>query len=421
MALSRTPSRSPAAPQAPAARAPAPRPPARPGAAAAGFTFLELIVIMGILAMLMGLTVGYIRSAGRVNALGMARSQILDAAYRAQGMSAGEKIGMLTFRPGTDENGRETLEVLTSVAETLVTHAFETLDGASLNLPLKVLGPLQRVESGGRPGACAQFGRGASVAFDPQARFAATDGLDVEAWVAPEAGAPVMVLVEGQGAYELSLVRGGGAGDYGLRLRLFLRPEDDALEPSWVPFETEGQPVKANGRWTHVHASFDGVEASLRIDGLERARRAPAPAGGAARAARPRRIGVPPGGAVALSLGSGSQPYTGRMDSVVVRGVFRLADERSRLPEGLVADVASPPKQALPYRVTWRNGRLDPDRHAEDVLVRLSDPQRLQDPPLEVRFSRHGVISADLSHSTPAPAAGEPGPGRATTPGEGGR
>lgn len=398
-----------------------PLPPPRPRRLAPrGFTFIELIVVMGILAMLMGLTVGYLRSAGRVNALGMARTQLLDAAYRAQGMSAGERIAMLTFRAGVDDNGRDTLEVITSVAETMVTHAFETLDGASGNLPNKVVGALKLAPFGGQPGSCAVFGRGGAIEFDPQARFAATDGLDIELWVMPETGPSVMTVVEGQGAYELALFRGAATGDYDLRLKLFLRPEDEAGEPSWLTYESVGQPVKVNGRWTHLHATFDGVQASFRVDGLEHAKRVERRGPEAQRGVKPRRIAVPPSGAVTLLLGSASQPYVGRMDTVVVRGVFRLADERTKLPEGITLEVVKPPKQGLPFQVTYRNGRLDPDRHTDDVLVRFADPARPQDPPLELRLSRHGVISADLS-ATAVPQVEGPAGAPSTTPGGGPR
>lgn len=388
----------------------APRLPARRCAAAArGFTFIELIVVMGIVGMLMGLTVGFVRSTGRVGALGMAKAQLLDAAYRAQGMSAGDRISLLTVRQTEDENGRPVFEAFTSVASTMMTHAFETIERASLDLPLKVNGAVKREEQGGWSGSCAVFGRGGSVEFEPQSSFAATDGLDVELAIQPESGPPVMTLVEGTGAYDVTLIRGASGGDYDLRLRINARPEDGRGDPLWVSFETEGQPVKLTGRWTHVHVSFDGVAASLRVDNLEHVKRAPgARPGEAPRPAASRRIAVPLSGAVPLLIGSPSQPYVGRMDSVVVRGVFRLAEERTRMPEGIELDVLQPAKQPLPFRVTYRNGRLDPERHPEDVVLRAFDPRRPDDPPLQLRLSRFGSIEAVNSDALPGAAPSAP-------------
>ena len=73
---------------------------------------------------------------------------------------------------------------------------------------------------------------------EPQASFAMTDGLDVEMWLIPEGGGNVMTLLEGEGLYEVSLVR-GSSGDYDLRLKVNLRPAEGDGEPTWVVFESE--------------------------------------------------------------------------------------------------------------------------------------------------------------------------------------
>lgn len=388
--------------------------------AARGFTFIELITVMGIVGLLMGLTVGLVRGTGRVGALGMARAQLLDTAYRARGMSAGDRLALLTVRTLEDENGRTVHEAFTSVASTVLTHSFEALDRPSLDLPIKVDGAVKVDRLGGWAGACGEFLRGGYLTLSAQPSFAATDGLDVELAVKVEDGPPVMTLVEGTGAYEVALVRGPLGGAYDVRLRLNLRPEEGRGEPLWTSWETEGQPVRANGRWTHVHASFDGVSASLRVDNLECVKRPPGAGAAGASPAGPgtRRIAVPLAGAVPLLLSSPTQPFVGRMDSVVVRGVFRLAEERTRMPEGIELLVELPVKQSLPYRVTYRNGRLDPERHFEDVVLRAMDPRRPDDPPLRLHLSRFGSVEAFTGSrpgapepaGTPPPAAPEPAP-----------
>lgn len=388
--------------------------PVRPGSrgrtAARGFTFIELIVVMGVLAMLMGLTVGYIRSAGRVNALAMARVQVLDAARRAQGLGRGDKLALITFRHAETEDGRPVDEVFTLLAQGVLTHAFETLDGASRSLPAKA-GAGVKIVPGGRPGSCAQFGRGAAIEFDPQPSFAMTDGIDCEMWLMPDPGSNVMTLVDGRGSYEVALVRGGTAADYDLRLRVNLRPKGEARdeqgEPSWLAFESEGAPVRTNGQWTHVHVRFDGLSASLEVDGLECTKRAGASAPADAGRGGTRRLAVPLEGAVALTLGSTAQSYVGKMDSLVLRGVFRLKEDRTFLPDGVEIEVLDPPKQALPFRVHYVNGALDPLRHAGDVRIALRDGKEPGALPLVLVLGRHGAIRADYERSA-APAGDAP-------------
>ena len=219
-----------------------------PGGRAAGsrgFSFVELIVIMGIVAVRAGLSVGWIQGAGRATGMTLARTQLLDAARRAQSRSMGGRLATLAFQRTKDENGREVDEVAVHVAETVLSHAFERMDGASGLLPMSVQGDVKVDPEGGRTGGGAVFARGGVIAFQPQAAFATTEGLDLEAWIVPTGNAPVMVLADGAGAYEVGLFRAVTGSDYDLRLRVNLLAPDGRGEPSWVVFETEGAPVPA--------------------------------------------------------------------------------------------------------------------------------------------------------------------------------
>ena len=384
-------------------------------APAAGFSFIELMVIMGILAMLAGLSVGWLQSAGRVNALGMARTQLLDAARRAQARSQGGRLATLTFRRSLDENERSVDEVAVHVAETVLSHAFERMDGASGMLPMEAQGDVKIDPLGGRTGGCAVFGRGGSLAFAPQPSFAVTEGLELEAWILPTGTAPVMVLLDGEGCYEIALFRALTGGDYDLRLRVSLKPADGLGEPAWAVYETDGGPVKAHGRWVHVRVAFDGLSPIFEVDSLERPQRttalggrgAPAPRGAASGATR--SIAVPPSGAVALRIGTAAQPYQGRLDSLVFRGVFRLKDDLVALPSGVSFEVKSPARTTLPYRVRYANGRLDPLKHPEDVVLLVRDTGRVNDLPLMLELGRSGLVRADMSEAPAQATSGTPG------------
>lgn len=398
--------------------------PSLPGARQAGsrgFSFVELIVIMGIVAVMAGLSVGWIQGAGRATGMTLARTQLLDAARRAQSRSMGGRLATLAFQRTKDENGREADEVAVHVAETVLSHAFERMDGASGLLPMSVQGDVKVDPEGGRTGGGAVFARGGVIAFQPQAAFATTEGLDLEAWIVPTGNAPVMVLVDGAGAYEVALFRAVTGSDYDLRLRVNLLAADGRGEPSWVVYETEGAPVRSHGRWVHVRVAFDGATPLFEVDGLERQVRRPGGARGVpqapAVAGPPRRIAVPPEGAVALRIGSATQPFQGRMDSFVFRGVFSTRDDRIVLPDGYQFEVLSPARGGLPLRVRYANGRLDAAHHPQDVVVQVRDATRPGDLPLVLELGRSGMVRADMGA---APVVeGEASGGRA--PAGGGR
>jgi hypothetical protein len=371
-----------------------------------GFSFIELLVIMGIVAVMASLSVGWLQGAGRSTGLTLARTQLLDAARRAQSRSMGGRLATLTFRKSTQENGHELHEATVMVAETVLSHSFERLDGASGFLPMETMGDVKVDALGGRTGGGAVFGRGGVIAFAPQASFAFTEGLDAEVWLLPSAGGASMTVLEGQGAYDITLFRALTAADYDVRLRVNLLAPDGRGEPTMVTYETEGAPVRATGRWTHLRVAFDGQTPLFEVDSLERQVRRPT--SGSVVSTVARRIGVPPEGAVALRIGSSSQPYQGRMDGLLVRGVFRLSDDVVTLPDGLAFDVVQPAKATLPLRVRYTNGRLDALKHPQDVVLRVVDTRRPDDLPLLLELGRSGLVRSDMG-AAPAPPAPDSG------------
>jgi hypothetical protein len=289
----------------------------------------------------------------------------------------------------------------------VLSHSFERLDGASGFLPMETMGDVKVDALAGRTGGGAVFGRGGVIAFAPQSSFAFTEGLDAEVWLLPSAGGAAMTILEGQGAYDITLFRALTAADYDVRLRVNLLAPDGRGEPTMVTYETEGAPVRATGRWTHLRVAFDGQTPLFEVDSLERQVRRPT--AGSVVSTVARRIGVPAEGAVALRIGSSSQPYQGRMDGLVVRGVFRLNDDVVTLPDGLAFDVVQPAKATLPLRVRYTNGRLDALKHPQDVVLRVLDTRRPDDLPLVLELGRSGLVRSDMGAAPSAPAPDGPG------------
>jgi prepilin-type N-terminal cleavage/methylation domain-containing protein len=380
---------------------------ARPLPAAAGFTFLELLVVMAIMATLLGFAVGTIKNIGGSSGLKLARSLLLESLTRTQQASTGGTLSIWTLREGKDANDQTRLEIRTLLATPVLTHQFESLDTPSKYLPVTTRGAGVVLEPhGGFFGGAARF-QGGCLEFTPQAVFAMTEGLEIEAYVNPDSGSALMTLVQGENCYELMLVRVGSNTSYDVRLRVNLRPpgpEAVRAQGTWKEFETEGAPVKADGRWTRVRARFDGRDATIEVDGLDRVKRGtasgpratPSPAttpGGApvaAAGAATMVIAIPPEGAVRLFIGGPERPYRGLLDSLHVRGVFRNSDNDQELTTDLRVD-----QPALPLRVVFRNGRPDPDIHKSAIRVQFRDLRTPEDPPLVLEVGLSGMVAAD--------------------------
>jgi prepilin-type N-terminal cleavage/methylation domain-containing protein len=54
-----------------------------------GFTFLELLIVMGLVAMLVGLTIGWLGNVGRTARAAQAAAIVTETAFRCQNASAG--------------------------------------------------------------------------------------------------------------------------------------------------------------------------------------------------------------------------------------------------------------------------------------------------------------------------------------------
>src|SRR5205085_2681671 len=68
------------------------------GTREAAFTFLELLIVMGVLAMLMGLTIGWLGNIGRSARSAQAAAILTESAFRCQNASAGGRRSTLELR-----------------------------------------------------------------------------------------------------------------------------------------------------------------------------------------------------------------------------------------------------------------------------------------------------------------------------------
>ncbi len=362
-----------------------------------GFSFIELVVVMGAMGVLMGLAVGYIGNIGQATFVVQAKGMLQETAYRCLSASIGDRRAILTLRQAENSDGDRILRIGAAVARPVLTHQFETIDFASEARAPLVQGDVELDRGGGRVGNCAKFGPASYLSFTEQSIFAMTEGIELDVWVKPESRVRQMTLVHGVESYEVLLSQSGDSDAYDVRLRLKLRKSlDDATSTAGLEtvFESKGAPVIADGRWSRVQVSYDGLEASIRVNGLEcyepeSRRRRPGGALGAGEIDQVQRIAVPPSGLVALTISGNTSPYRGRMDSFRLMGVFRSEELERDLPGPL--EVMFP---ALPLRIVFRNGGLDPDVHSGDQIIRLRDTANPSDPPLRLTMGMYGTVSA---------------------------
>lgn len=385
----------------------------------AGFTFLEILIVMGMLAVLLGLSIGFIGGVGK-KALAMQAASILsESGNRCLNMSAGGKRATLDLREDRT-GGDPRLVVTTSVLKTVLTANFSLppKDQPGLEWFVNAAGSLEfarpsgnvSIDPDGLSGGAAKFAGQGSVDFGSRAGFAMTDGVYLDLWVKPDGGRGTSTLLlcdtDGGKLWKLELERlaAGGADAFAVVFTLWLVPAaaGEGVQPAPMRFQTTPA-VRTKG--SRVEASFDGREASIKIDGVERyvpdRRGARTPANDVT-----MRFAQPPSGVARILLSDPARPFSGLVDTLTVAGVFRTDEDVRSLP--LDVTVVG---RSLPWRVAFLNGALDPTdpaTRAGDAVVWLAGPGDATSGGLyEIRFGRYGSIPPPKR--VPAPGGVPPG------------
>ncbi len=360
---------------------------------------MELLVVMGAMAILMGLAVGYLTNIGKGSQIAQARRLIVETARRCVNASMGNQRAFFVLRPATEDSD---MRLEAGIARTVLTHQFEELTFASGARTPFVEGSVKLAKGEGHTGHGAQFA-GGSVKLSPESLFAMTEGLQFEAWIKPQTGASTMGLLRGTSptnevVYAIELARSGNTPAYDVRLRLRLRGVNESLRTAgeYKTFETVGAPVAGDGQsWTHVSVDYDGRAATIAVSGVPVALRAADVASIDDKPDTEKRIAIPLSGTVSLAIGGG---YRGLMDSLVLRGVFRSKENDVELPGRL--EVIRP---TLPVRVEYINGRLAGGGGA-DLTIWFRDLAHPEDMPLRLTLGRAGTVEAKYVDAAPAPA-----------------
>jgi prepilin-type N-terminal cleavage/methylation domain-containing protein len=308
-----------------------------------GFTLLEMLIVISVLAVVMGLGVGLIarlRVADRA-ALGVVANTIRSARNWAV---AREASAIVRIDPGAG-----TIQALGFTV--FGTWHFEELPLAG------AFGQQGEVHGGeliadGFQGRALDFGAspansGLSIAVQHDSAFEPARGFALACAVrlAGEAGGELLALGDSAG---LAIADGGA-------LEAWLAPE--ILQDDGTPRRggrvtcTSGPGLIPPGRWTRVEAQYDRRALRLYVEGLEVAR--------AEEDARVWRLEGP------LDVSPGGTPFPGAVDALVVSIV--TGEDVRELPKG-VAFAADTPREI----VFEPGGRLDRGVHAEPVRLALT-------------------------------------------------
>jgi len=347
-----------------------------------GYTLIELVVVLAILAAVAGLGIGVYRTVAKQNILPAAASQVSSVIRAARNYSVSSGL------PSRVTIDARTQSISAFGYELVAAWSFEDIEslavGDRIPLDRDIVGafgeravPQGVLEAGkgriGRGIVC--LDEGASLVAPRRPRYDAPRGFSLEAWVlfwprelekgegSDRTGAwsdprrsERYAVISRPGSWEMGLL-----GDGALYAVIGDAERPEALET--FSAATRSREVLGS-RWTHVRASFDGLELRLEVDGIER-EWAPE------RFERidprdwpplPERV---PASDHDLMVSHPNRFFYGIIDEVKVR--IALEPRSYELP----SEVAFLDR-SLELRFDSR-GSLDPVHHASPVLVRIGE------------------------------------------------
>lgn len=314
------------------------------------FTIVELLVVMGLMAVLAGITVGMLRKQDR-GLIVEANARLVRSAFRlARSSARGSGSGALV-RIDAEAN-----TVATYPVEVAGNWHFEDFTGGR-NRAVTHTGD---IVDKGLLGRCLSLA-GGSVDLGTSPMFNPSEGFRFSLWVAPETPGGVD-LVRKENGFRLFLNEEGG-----LRAWLRVGSQAESVEASTRPG------VVRAGAWSKVTLSYDRVALSVAVNDVVYAERN-----------ETRRVYSDTSGR--LQIGGGQGGFKGLVDEarmdVISFGETDNVSPRIEFTEG----------SSLVARFDGR-GRLDRRFHKEAVVVRMRvDETEEEEKEITIRIELSGVI-----------------------------
>jgi prepilin-type N-terminal cleavage/methylation domain-containing protein len=351
----------------------------------AGFTLIEILVVLSLVGVLMGVSVAWITRPSTGNLLIQTANSLSSLLSAARAQSVGNDTAYVLVE--SDELGATQIRAF---RKRQVFHwACEDFDRASELGVIKKLGGVDMGAAGppSGEGKHIQF-TGGSVSLGNPPWLQLVDGVDLRCRINPDPGASrsTMSLFEKGTAIVVKLTQyETGRFDVEASLKLVADREGEGggafllrtgfRGPEEVP-EWRG-PVLA-GRWQDLVVSYDRNTFSIHVDGKLRALR------------EDRRNAMRPELDRPFEIGKG---YMGGFDSLLIGGIFEDADDEFEVPEQVVwVDAAGAAVTRKKAFVHFRNRGLDPQRHVKPVemVFELDTGEERQGPRRLVRVTLSG-------------------------------
>ncbi|MHC4959688.1 MAG: pilus assembly FimT family protein [Planctomycetota bacterium] len=334
------------------------------------FTLIEVLVVMSLMGILFGLSIGLVAKAGRGNALVITSNALATQLASARSQAHGSDTAYVKLE--SNEDGDATVR---SYRHRQVFHwACEDFVRASEEDVIKKDGNVEistGVDSG--EGFHAIFG-GGTVSLGSPPWLQLVDGFNFKFRLNPskESSRSNVSLFKKGEAIDISLVQ-ADEGRYDLRCRIRLQPDREGQGAGQQELRTgfrgaaeveEWKGPILGGRWQSISVSYDRNEFSIHVNGRPRGVRGD------------KRNAMKPDLDAPFTIGNG---YMGGLDSLLLAGIFEDDDDRYEFPTGVVwVDPDGNTMSGKSMDIHFRNRALDARFHSKpiDVHFKLIDGAR---------------------------------------------
>jgi prepilin-type N-terminal cleavage/methylation domain-containing protein len=333
-----------------------------------GFTLIEILVVISILAVLMGFGVGLIQRAGTGNLITQTTNAAANLLATARASAFGSASAYVTV--DTSDEGGGTLRVFRQ--RPVFTWQCENFEDASEIDSLKREGGVEVVKDALVPslsGKHVQFDGNSSVAIEDRPWQAFVDGFSFECKVnvPPENTKSRMTLFKKGFAIEI-LVVGTDTGRYGAEAKILLQDDENGEGGGTFTLKTgergpetvvEWEGPIIPGRWHDLRVSYDRNQFVIQVDGSVRGIRTQR-----RNAMKPAVVGEAPPCRIGES-------FNGGFDALQIGGIYEDDDDRYEIdPIVYRIDPGNKPVKGR-TAIHFRNRQLDPQHHSEPVELRF--------------------------------------------------
>jgi prepilin-type N-terminal cleavage/methylation domain-containing protein len=322
-----------------------------------GFTLVEVLVVMSLLAVLMGLSVGLITQAQSGNKLLVATNALAQQLASARAQAFGSSTTYVQVRTAPDGSTHvrsfRDRQVLAWAAEDF-TKASE--DVVRRGNAVEVSPDL------GLEGHYVIFEPGGTVSLGSPQWLDFRDGFSIQCRLRPDARGGTLVK---KGEAISVAVTQGGAGRLGVDAKIKLARDEQGQGEGMCELRTgmrdaevvpEWSAPLIPGRWHDVRVAYDRNAFTIWVDGKLRGTRSD------------RRNLMAPTEEAEFVIGGG---YAGGFDSLVISGIFENDETGGGFPPEIRRVGADGKVAAGDLLIHFRNRSLDPHHHAAPVNIRL--------------------------------------------------